>query len=358
MSSASRGRPEEDVMDVHAMQVLRLDLPLDAAFDAGLHEQPGIRLHVLPHRGADEALAATFASATAYHVSSAKDELPRRWHVHEALIASAPRLLFVSTYGAGYDTVDVPACTRAGICVMNQAGSNAVSVAEHALGLMLGLSKRIAECDRKLREGAPFSRHSLMGLELQGRVLGIVGIGHAGSRMAALGRALGMDVLACDPYVPVREIERRGARPAGLDTLLAQSDVVSLHCPLDESTRGLFDTRAFAAMKPGALFVSTARGGIHDEAALAEALACGHLGGAGLDVWDAEPPPSTHPLLGLKNVIATHHLAGVTREARHRMATMGCTQLLGALRGEQPPRLVNPEAWPSCEARLRAQSAA
>jgi D-3-phosphoglycerate dehydrogenase len=155
-----------------------------------------------------------------------------------------------------------------------------------------------------------------------------------------------MRVLASDPFVAAEEITRRGAVPVDLASLLDQADVVSLHCPLDDTTRGLFDASAFATMKAGALFISTARGGIHDEAALHDALQRGHLAGAGLDVWALEPPPAGHPLLALDNVIATHHIAGVTHQARRRMATMACSQLLGALRGERPPRLVNPEAWP------------
>lgn len=334
-------------------RVLRLDLPLHPMFDAAM-AKGGTAVTLLPLQGADEAVATALATSFAYHVSSAKDELPEHWQVRAPLLAMAPRLLFVSSYGAGFDTVDVAACTRAGVAVMNQAGSNANAVAEHAMGLLLGLGKRIADCDRRLRKGEAFSRHALMGLELRGRTLGIVGIGHAGTRMTALARAFGMSVLANDPLLSHEEIVQRGAEPAEMAALLSRADAVSLHCPLDASTRGLFNAEAFAAMKPGAFFISTARGHIHDEAALHAALLRGHLGGAGLDVWASEPPPATHPLLALPNVIATHHLAGVTQEARRQMATMAAEQLLEALRGERPPRLVNPEAWPACLARWQA----
>lgn len=263
-------------------------------------------------------------------------------------------MLFVSTYGTGFDTVDVEACTEAGVCVLNQAGSNANAVVEHAMGLLLGLSKRIAACDRRLRRGQSFVRHELMGFDLEGRTIGLVGIGHAGTRMARLARAFGMKAIAYDPCIAVAEIALRGAQAVDMQTLLATSDVVSLHCPLDETTRGQYGAKAFASMKPGALFISTARGDIHDESALAHPLASGHLGGAGLDVWSVEPPAATHPLLQLENVIATYHIAGVTIEARWRMATMGAEQLLAALAGSRPPRLVNPEAWSRCERRLHA----
>jgi len=137
------------------------------------------------------------------------------------------------------------------------------------------------------------------------------------------------------------------------DELLDRADVVSLHCPRDPSTIGLMGASEFARMKPGAVFVSTARGGIHDEAALAVALRSGHLGGAGLDVWQPEPPPLDHPLLAQPNVVATYHTAGVTHEARRNIAVMGSEQIVALLRGERPPRLVNPEVWPAFAARFQ-----
>jgi D-3-phosphoglycerate dehydrogenase len=271
--------------------------------------------------------------------------------VTPALLERAPHLLCVSTYGAGYDTVDVDACTRAGVCVVNQAGSNANAVAEHTLGLLLGLSKRIAECDRRLRRGERFARQAVIGEDIDGRTIGLVGVGHIGRRVAALARAFGMAVIASDPLLPDAEIERRGATPATLDALLHEADVVSVHCPLDAATRGLFGRAAFAAMKRGALFLSTARGGIHDEQALFDALASGRLGGAGLDVWSIEPPPADHPLLSLDNVLATYHIAGVTHGARRGMARMAAGQILGVATGRQPHNLVNPSVIPALAAR-------
>jgi D-3-phosphoglycerate dehydrogenase len=139
-----------------------------------------------------------------------------------------------------------------------------------------------------------------------------------------------------------------------LDELLAQADVVSLHCPRDASTLKMINADAFARMKKGAIFISTARGGIHDEAALVQALRSGHLAGAGLDVWDQEPPPLDHPLLAMDNVFGTFHTAGVTHEARRNVAQIAAEQIAGLLAGERPPRLVNPEVWPAYEKR-RAQ---
>jgi len=236
--------------------------------------------------------------------------------------------------------------------VVNQAGGNANSVAEHAFGLMLALSRRIIECDRRLRREQGFAREDLMGHEIGGKVLGIVGIGHVGTRVATLAHAFGMSVLATDPYLTEEEIGRRGATSVALEDLLARSDIVSLHCPRAQDTVGMIDARALQRMKRGALFITTARGGIHDETALFDALRSGHVGGAGLDVWEREPPPLEHPLLQLDSVIASFHTAGVTHEARRNMAAIAAEQIVGTLKGGRPPRLINPEVWPEYCARF------
>jgi D-3-phosphoglycerate dehydrogenase len=319
------------------------------------------RISALPHLEVQrlevdaprEALWRAFERAHVYQVSAARNELPRQWQVGDALLARCPQLLAVSSGGAGYDTVDVDACTRAGVAVVNQAGGNSAAVAEMTIGLMLAVSRRIVESDRRLRTERGFSRESLMGHDIGGKTLGLVGIGHIGSKVAALARAFGMRVLAVDPLLPAEEIRARGAEPAELDALVGQADIVSLHCPLDDATRGMFDAKRLAALKPGALFVSTARGGIHDERALVDALRSGHLAGAGLDVWDAEPPPLDHPLLALPNVVATFHTAGVSHEGRRNVAAMGAEQVVELLRGWRPPRLVNPEVWDRYLARYR-----
>ena len=336
-------------------RVVRLQHPIDPAFDERLRREPGVSVAAQPlPRDADEARAA-LGTADVYHVHSARDEVPECAQVTEALLLACPRLLAVSTFGAGYDSVDVGACSKAGVLVMNQRGANKESVAEHAIGLMLAVLHRIGESDRALRgpRPDPFTRESLMGREAHGRVLGIVGIGEIGTRVAQMARAaFGMEVLAVDPYVDAGEVARRGAAKVELDELLARSDVVSLHCPRDAATMNLMDGRRFSQMKRGAAFVTTARGGIHDEVALARALASGHLSGAGLDVWQPEPPAANHPLLAMPNVVATYHTAGVTHEARRNIAVMGSEQIVQLLRGERPPRLVNPEAWEPFRARF------
>jgi len=316
--------------------------------------EENIDLRTCDRKGDESKAWSELAQAHVYMVSSAKDELPRRWFVTAELLQRCPKLLCVSTSGAGYDTVDVAACSKAAVIVVNQAGINAPAVAEHTLGLMLALSKRIAETDRRLRRERGFAREDMMGREISGKTLGIVGIGHVGTRVARLANAFGMTVLAYDPYVPADEIARRGARSVSFDEMLAQSDFVSIHCPRTSETLSMLDARAFARMTPGAIFVTTARGGIHDEAALFAALQSGHISAAGLDVWEKEPPPLQHPLLTLENVIATYHTAGVTIEARRAVAAEGAEQVIGLLKGGRPPRLVNPEVWPAYRARFEA----
>ncbi len=336
---------------MHARRVVRSDLWLNPAFDARLGQESDIALGVFPVRGAPATAWDLLGAAHVYHVSAAKDELPREWFATRELIARCPQLFCVSSSGAGYDTVDVAACTAAGIAVVNQAGGNADSVAEHTLAMMLSLSRQMMQCDRRMRRESGFPREEVMGHEIRGRTLGVVGIGNVGTRVARLARAFGMEVLATDPYVPPGEIAQRGARAVTLQELLAQSDFVSLHCPRDASTLRMIDAAAFERMKKGAIFITTARGGIHDEAALVQALRSGHLAAAGVDVWDREPPPLDHPLLAMDNVFATFHTAGVTHEARRNVAQMAAEQIVGLLAGARPPRLVNPEVWPAYQER-------
>lgn len=339
------------------MKVVRADLWTDPAFDQIVRARPGVTLDVFHAQGDDAAAWQLLSQAHVYHVSAAKDELPKQWFVNEALLQRCPELLCVSSKGAGYDTIDVAACTRAGVAVVNQAGGNAASVAEHTFGLMLGVSRRMLECDRRMRREQGFSREDVMGHEIRGKTIGIIGIGHVGTRVAALAQAFGMEVLATDPLLEPAEITRRGATPVPLDDLLAASDFVSLHCPRDAGTLRMIDDRALARMKRGAIFISTARGGIHVEAALVAALQSGHLAGAGIDVWDQEPPPLDHPLLQMDNVYATFHTAGVTHEARRNMASIAAQQVLGVLQGQRPPRLINPQVWPAVAERFRRATA-
>jgi D-3-phosphoglycerate dehydrogenase / 2-oxoglutarate reductase len=181
-----------------------------------------------------------------------------------------------------------------------------------------------------------------------GKTIGIVGLGNVGSRVAELCRGLfAMPVIAYDPYLSAEEMERRGARKVELDALMSQADFVSINCPLTEETRGMIGAGQFARMKPTAFFITTSRGFIHDEDALTQVLKAKKIAGAGLDVWAKEPPPTSHPLLAFDNVLVSPHMAGVTREARANMGKIAAEQLVDALDGKPPPRMVNPEAWPA-----------
>ena len=332
-------------------RVVRFALWVNPVFDERLRSEPDIELTIAPFPKSPEDVAAALGDADVYHVASARNEMSKHIFVTAEFLARFPQLLAVSSYGAGYDSIDVAACTRAGVAVMCQAGANRDSVAEHTMALLLSVVHRIGEQDRRMRVEKLTRREDIMGREVKGMTLGLVGMGQVGTRVAEMAPAFGMNVIATDPFVAPEEIRRRGAEPVSLEDLIARSDIVSLHCPRDKTTIGMFGAAQFAAMKRGAYFVTTARGGIHDERALAEALASGHLAGAGVDVWEPEPPLLDNPLLQRPNVIASFHTAGVTHEARRNIATMGSDQIVRFVRGEKPPRLVNPEVWDRVRAR-------
>jgi D-3-phosphoglycerate dehydrogenase len=312
-----------------------------------LKARADVRLDRLENESTDDVSAPILKAAHVYQIGAARDELAPHFHVNADLLKRAPNLLLVSSNGAGFDPVDVDACTAAGVVVVNQSGGNANSVAEHAVGMLLTLSKRIIEADRALRREANVNRNALMGTEAQGKTIGIVGLGNVGRRIAELCRGLlHMNVLAYDPYLSATEMAARGGEKVELDELLRRSDYVSISCPLSKDNRGMIGARQFALMRPHAYFITTARGFIHDEDALADALRHKKIAGAGLDVWAREPPPPDHPLLQFDNVLASPHTAGVTKEARENMGRIAAEQVLDALDGKRPPRIINPEVWP------------
>lgn len=334
-------------MIVPPRQISYIGKQINPVFDRTIEACDGLSLVRIDRTRPLADLRDTLAASHAIQIDSARSDVPDHLRIAASVLSECSDLLVVSASGAGFDTVDVAACTKAGVIVVNQAGGNRESVAEHTLGLMLSLAKRIGETDHAMRTRRLEDRAAYMGREIHGRTIGIVGIGYCGSRVAELCRGLfSMNVLAFDPYVSAETIAAFGARKVELPELLRDSDFVSLHCPLDAGSTGMIGAREFAAMKQGAFFISTARGGIHDEEALYQALSSGHLAGAGLDVWLDEPPSTDHPLLSLPKVIASPHTAGVTHEARHRVARMAAEQLIAIFAGQRPERLVNPDAWP------------
>ncbi len=262
------------------------------------------------------------------------------------LLAGADRLMTISRTGAGFDNVDLPAATRKGIIVSSSLGSNTTTVAEHVLALILGLSKRLSALDRELRKGNFRIRYAYLPGDLRDKTLGVVGFGRIGREVArACHAAFGMKVVAHDEYLPE---EARKACPAwveftGLEELCRRADVITIHVPMTAETRGLIDRRLLSVMRPGSFIINTSRGGVIHETELAEALRSGTIAGAGLDVFDAEPPRPDNPLLGLDNVILTPHAAALTRECVVRMAVLGAQRVVDLFQGFLPDNVANPE---------------
>jgi D-3-phosphoglycerate dehydrogenase len=263
-----------------------------------------------------------------------------------SLMAACTRLRVVGRHGVGLDTVDIPAATRLGVAVVHAPGSNAQSVAEHALMLMLVCAKRTFQVDKATRAGDWSARRG-GNFELDGKTLGIVGVGNVGRRVAKFAGAFGMRVLGYDKYVPADELRRRGVEPvASLDALLPQVDFLTCHTPLTDETRGMINERTLGLLKKGAIYINTSRGPVQQERAIFEALTRGQLAAAGIDVFEEEPSSADNPLFNLENVVVSSHVAGVTAEATRRAALQVAGEMLRVLRGEKPDVLVNPDVWP------------
>ena len=301
-------------------------------------------MEIVPSSAPPDRLAAALAAADAIVV-----RLPAR--VTAGVIAAAPRLKVIATAGAGFDHIDVAAATRAGVPVVNNAGIGPNPVAEHTVGLMLALARRIVVGDRLLRTRGWASRDGLLatdpGSELEGKTVGIVGFGFIGRRVAAVcAGAFGARILAYDPFLDDGVFAAAGVvRRRDLRDLLPEVDFLTLHTPLSESTRRVIGAPELALMKPAAYLINCARGGVLDTAALYAALRDGRIAGAGIDVFDPEPPDPADPLLTAENVIVTPHIAGLSGETTRRLSLSAAQQVLQVLAGDRPPRLVNPEVW-------------
>ncbi len=257
--------------------------------------------------------------------------------VTDKLLAAAPQLRVVGRLGVGLDNIDVPAARRRGVQVVFARSSNAVAVAEYIFAAMFALARRVNEATDDIKAGS-WDRQRFTGSELYGKTLGIVGLGDIGGRLARRAQVFGMRVLAADPQVTSNSlvVGEFGVTLVDLPTLLAQSDVVSLHVPLTNGTRQLFNHERLALMKPTAWLINTARGGVIDEAALYAALRAGRPAAAVLDVRAQEPPDQNDPLARLPNVLLTPHIAGITAESHERTATMIVDDVLRVLRGQPP----------------------
>ncbi len=259
--------------------------------------------------------------------------------VDAELIAAGSRLVVIGRAGVGVDNVDLDAATRAGITVVNAPTGNTIAAAEHTLALLYGVARKIVPAEASIRRGE-WKRAQFTGLELRGRTMGIVGLGKIGQAIAARARAMEMPVLGVDPYLTQEQADNHGVELVDLDTLLARSDVVTLHVPLTRSTRNLIDARAIAKMKPGAILLNVARGGIIDEAAVADALRAGTLAGAGIDVFEQEPPLGS-PLLEAPNALLTPHLGASTAEAQVLVSEEVASQVIDVLDGRSARYAVN-----------------
>jgi lactate dehydrogenase-like 2-hydroxyacid dehydrogenase len=266
----------------------------------------------------------------------------------ELLDAAGPSLRVVSNYAVGFDNVDVPACTRRGIAVGNTPGVLTETTADLAWALLMAAARRIAEADRYVRDGRwrTWGPMTLLGPDIHGATLGIVGFGRIGQAVARRAAGFGMRVLYHGRRRATPDVEAAtGARFVGLETLLAESDFVSVHVSLNDETRHLIDGRALARMRPTAVLVNTARGRVVDTDALVDALREGTIRAAALDVTDPEPLPADHPLVTLDNCLVVPHIASASLDTRGAMASMAAANLLAGVRGERLPTPVNPEVY-------------
>jgi len=269
--------------------------------------------------------------------------LARMGRIDETVFAAAPRLRVISKHGAGVDNIDVEAATARGIPVLNAAGANAVSVAEQAMALLFAVAKRIIPLDRGLREGR-WEKPGFQGRELAGSVMGLVAFGAISRQTARFAKGLGISVRAHDPFSPTEAFAAEGVeRVEDLDELFASCDIISLHCPLTPMTRNMVNAQRLSRMKPGAIIINTARGGLIDEPALAEALASGRISGAGLDTFAQEPPPAEHPFWTEPRLVLSPHIGGVTEAANIRVGVEAAQGIVDMLEGRPVPeaRIVN-----------------
>ena len=257
------------------------------------------------------------------------------------LLDAATRLRVVGRAGVGVDNIDLDAATRHGILVLNAPTGNTIAAAEQAVAMMLALVRNIPLADQALHAGR-WERSKFMGMELRDKTLGVLGLGKIGFEVARIASTgLQMRVLAHDPLVTSERATQAGAELAEFETLLTESDVLTVHVPLNDATRGVIGAAELRRMRAGARLINVARGGIIDETALADAIREGHIAGAAIDVWTAEPPPADHPLLQLPQVVATPHLGASTREAQVNVAFDVADQIVEYLRGGSPRYAVN-----------------
>ncbi|MGZ8831753.1 MAG: phosphoglycerate dehydrogenase [Thermoanaerobaculia bacterium] len=252
--------------------------------------------------------------------------------VTEELVKAGDRLRVIGRAGVGLDNVDVDACTARGILVINAPTANIISATEHTMAMLLSLCRNIPEAHASVKRGE-WVRSKFMGVELNGKTLGVVGLGRIGTRVTTRAKAFGMRAVAYDPYIAPSVFERVGAEQVTLEELLKQSDVITVHTPMTEETHGMIGANEIALMKAGVFVLNIARGGICDEKALADALNSGKIAGAAIDVYENEPPGKDHPLVRAGNIVLSPHIGANTIEAQDRVAVQTAEMVVEALRG-------------------------
>jgi D-3-phosphoglycerate dehydrogenase len=255
------------------------------------------------------------------------------------ILAHASRMVVIGRAGVGVDNVDLEAATKAGIVVVNAPTGNTVSAAEQTITLMLALAHKTAAADASMRRGE-WKRSSFTGVELRGRTLGIIGLGKIGQAVADRARGLEMNVIGHDPFVTAEQAALHGVTLADIDTIIETADVITVHVPINKTTRGIINADNIGKLKPGVMLVNVARGGVYDEAAVAQALTDGKIAGAAFDVYDPEPPVDS-PLLTAPNTVLTPHLGALTAEAQLRVAEEACEQVIDVLAGRSARYAVN-----------------
>lgn len=320
-------------MTATATDTLPRVLVLDGIDPAGLASLEGLaHLDVRPAPPAEE-LPALLAEVDAVMVRSATK-------VTAEALAQAKRLKVIGRAGVGVDNIDVAAATRAGILVVNSPGGNTIAAAEHTLALLMGLFRHVGPADASMKRGE-WKRSKFLGAELMGRTLGVLGLGKIGGHVARVAQAMGMRVVAHDPHLPPERAAELGIPLLGVDELLAQADVVTLHLPKTAETANLLDARRLAMAKPGLRVINVARGGLIDEEALAQALETGQVAGAALDVFSAEPPTSDRLAKLGDRVLLTPHLGASTEEAQFNVAVDVAEQIAEVLQGRPARAAVN-----------------
>lgn len=287
-------------------------------------------VHTPPY--ADSAVISDFMDRT-----GAIAIVSRMGRIDGSVMDRAPQLRVISKHGVGVDNIDLAAAADRGIPVLVATGANAISVGEHAIALMLATVKRLLPLDSGLRAGR-WEKPGFAGRELAGATLGLMGMGAIAQATGSMARGLGLNIVGYDPFAPDSAFEAQSAtRCSSFEELLELSDVLSLHCPLNDQTRRILNADAIARMPAGSYVVNTARGGLIDEAALLEAVRSGHLAGAGLDTFAIEPPANDHPFFAEPRIVMTPHIGGVTRQANARVGVEAVKGILDLLAGNPLP---------------------